>query len=177
MIYVGFLFRLVPVAIGAVECCQVLCHHAGGGKVSLEGLSFDVFRGHGLAMDGHFWTGAQSGTQRHAAQAAKREAAMAAQQRGHEAGGEEGENDEAAAFAAALKVATRGRESAKYGGAPRNGTALWWACVYGQLAAVKYLVQMYKPLVRVGVSKHTHTHPFPRRMPCREENFRFVSQL
>lgn len=165
----SYFFRLcLFYLVGALECCQLLCHHAtnsGGKKKNSsnsrsssgddnDDLSYHIFRGHGFAMDGYVWKGV-SGTQRHQ----DFEAAAAAEAAGEggdeekednpEVGSKDNENESGKGSGVDAtsgdKKAAGGKDDAPL---PCNGTALWWACVYGHLPVVQYLVQTYKPLVR-----------------------------
>ena len=113
-----------------------------------DDLSYNIFKGHGFAMDGYMWKGV-SGTQRHVDQ----EAAAAAEAAGedhtvHDAG-KNNEHEEDSGEGVHSEKPGDTRKALQEEAMPCNGTALWWACVYGHLPVVQYLVQMYKPLVNV----------------------------
>jgi len=113
----------IAAAAGSLECVHMLVHFAGKGRQSLEGLAYEIFRGHGFAGEG--------ATPRRPPQPPREEC-------------DEPADDPYAA--AAVSVPGDGKKS-KAPEPPKNGTALYWAAAHGRLQVVEYLVEMYKPLM------------------------------
>jgi hypothetical protein len=128
----------VASAAGSLECVQLLVHFAGKGKQSLEGLSYDIFRGHGFA------SGADA-TPRRPEPTKPRQGEEEWEWREREE--KEREEKERKEKEAAAEAAAAGKKRSKAPLPPKNGTALYWAAAHGRLAVVQYLVEAYKPLM------------------------------